>query len=229
MNIPQSIHESWHPLIGGFFESDSWKNLRDNVLKSKFYPEKQNVFRVFKMPVDKIRVVILGQDPYAKKGQATGLAFAVNEGFPKPFSLQAIEKEFGGEFDKSLTDLEDNGVFLLNTALTVEPNNPGSHLKYWRSFTEQVISRLSKVQPAFYLIWGEKAKSFVPFIHDKDIIEYATCLQAFVKLDKNNVLISGHPAAEYYSNSKGGFYGKHHMRLINDILVNRKMKKIFKN
>jgi len=228
MNIPQSIHESWHPLIGGFFESDSWKNLRDNVLKYKFYPEKQNVFRVFQMPVDKIKVVILGQDPYAKKGQATGLAFAVNDGFPKPFSLQAIEKENGSGFERSLIDLEGNGVFLLNTALTVQPDVPGSHLKHWRKFTEQVISRLSKVHPAFYMIWGEKAKSFLPFIDDYVIQDYNNCIHAYVDLHRNNVLISGHPAAEYYSSGKGGFYGKYHMRLVDDILKNRKLRTIFK-
>src|SRR5688572_19406287 len=93
---PKAMHESWHPHIGDLFNDQKMLLIKNKILpNTKFFPEVENIFRVFSMPLEKIKVVILGQDPYSK-GEATGLAFAVKETTPIPASLRVI----GGEIHK---------------------------------------------------------------------------------------------------------------------------------
>lgn len=162
------IDPSWFP----FFEENQ-KELEkiDNILYGLeslglvIYPSKQNIFRIFKLcPLDKIKVVILGQDPYHGDNQANGIAFAVNKDVPVPPSLRNIIKKSGCE-DKTLVSWVRKGVFLLNTTLTVTKNNPNSHSKIWRVFGENVIRYLSNhTNGVAFHLWGIPAQSNKKFI-----------------------------------------------------------------
>lgn len=131
------------------------------------YPPKEDVFNAFKLtPLDNIKVVILGQDPYHEKGQAHGLAFSTPKGNPIPRSLKNIFKEIHDEYDYPIPQdgcLESwakQGVFLLNTVLTVEEANANSHSKCgWQKFTDHVIMEVNKQkQPIVFLLWGKQAQ-----------------------------------------------------------------------
>src|SRR5687768_16007765 len=148
--IPSIIHPSWIPHINPLFELPEIIDFRTRILPTgKYYPEKSNIFRVFTMPLQDIKVVVLGQDPYPKKGQANGLAFAVNHDVKSPFSLETIRKELILEnitpshytsFNwRTLEHWHEQGVFLLNTALTVKPGEPNSHTQYWERFTAGIV------------------------------------------------------------------------------------------
>src|ERR1051326_4628371 len=142
MNPRDKIHPSWQPFIDDVLNrAEDLRELNTQILPNiEYYPAKENIFNVFRMPLEDIKVVILGQDPYPKEGQAIGYAFAVSESTNKPASLRIIEKEIGHEIDKTLSHWREQGVFLLNTALTVEKGKAGSHLNYWQNFTRQVIA-----------------------------------------------------------------------------------------
>lgn len=131
---------------------------------------------------DNARVLILGQDPYDTPGYATGLAFSMREGIPISMSLKNIFKfledknncSFPRDARKkepyyangSLIKWAHQGVVLLNTALTVEPNKAGSHLKLWTSFTERVITNLTSYKPLVIVLWGQKAQAYASSIKD---------------------------------------------------------------
>ena len=128
------------------------------------YPAKERVFSAFALvPFDKVQVVILGQDPYHSKGVATGAAFAVEEGNKIPPSLRNIYKEIQqdlGSEPKNLWEMQKEGVFLLNTLLTVEEGAPLSHRgKGWESFTDAVLRALwEREEKIVFLLWGRNAK-----------------------------------------------------------------------
>jgi len=197
---------------------DSWKNLDFSVLeplrtlvlpKCRFAPDTSNIFRVLRMPLEKVKVVIIGQDPYPKEGDAIGLAFAVPSDRKTPYSLRQITEELvvtsqiglsdGLRKPLDLTHWESQGVFLLNRALTVEIGNPNSHTKYWEDFTMQVIKELAKSENhIIWLLWGnnaKKAKSAIPQHHF--ILEHT------------------HPSATRYGHP---FKGCGHFREVNNIL-----------
>lgn len=137
-----------------------------------FYPDEKNVYKAFELPLDQVRVVILGQDPY-HDGSATGLAFD-NPLSKKPSpSLRNILAEIISDIGVTedgfnmalqtgswLGHLPHQGVLLLNTALTVEPEMPGSHTKYWEPFTEKVIDQINTLDHVVWILWGNKAISF---------------------------------------------------------------------
>lgn len=211
------VHESWKPLIPDLLKAYPELQELDLMLYSeKVFPEKENIFNVFQMPLQDIKVVILGQDPYPKEGQAIGYAFAVNEGVNKPASLRIIEKEVGNELDRTLQNWRDQGVFLLNTALTVRAGQAGSHTKYWTNFTQSVISYISKQTKCIWLLWGKNAQSYKPFIHPTRCI-HRPGLDIPMYSDCNYVLISPHPAAEAYTPG-AGFIGNGHFKAVNSIL-----------
>lgn len=154
-----------------------------NTLKSKYInnsiePCPNNVFKAFKLcPVNDLKVIILGQDPYPQKGKATGLAFAncseVADNNLSP-SLQVLIKSFLSDtidyeehyVNPNLEYLAKQGILLLNTALTVEVDKPGSHALLWRNFIKQLLKNLSDYFPGLiYICLGEQAKSFVPYIN----------------------------------------------------------------
>lgn len=177
------------------------------------YPKKSDILRVLNKPFNDIKVVILGQDPYHGPNQSTGLAFAVNQGQQIPPSLRSIfkeiEKEFG-ELPKN-TDLEgwsEQGVFLLNSILTVRHKSPGSHKNSgWGQFTDAIISHISeKDESVVFLLWGNFARS-------KKVL-----------IDKRHLILeSVHPSP---LSASRGFFGCNHFIKANQFLIKNNQKPI---
>lgn len=199
--LPKTIHSSWKPYLEPLFQDERMKYIKYQVLSNiEFLPLPEQIFKVFSMPIDDVKLVILGQDPYPNKGVPNGYAFAVNEDCDVPVSLSNIARELeieGFEIDyfssnwKTLQHWVDQGVFLLNTSLTVKVNKPGSHVNHWSWFTERVIEILQyKVNPV-WMLWGNHAKSYKRLI---------------LKVNKDARIVStAHPAAEAYKEN-AGFY-----------------------
>jgi len=195
------------------------------------------------MPVTDIKIVILGQDPYPTPGNAIGRAFAVSPSMRIPVSLRNIHKEIisttGVEIEgwessgnpwKSLGHWEKQGVFLLNSALTVETGKAGSHLKYWENFTNRVISFLIRQSPCIWILWGKRAQKYRRYINVKafDVFGYdeKTINEVPANPNWNYILQAPHPAAEAYSGGKAGFFGCKHFLFANTILKKTKSKQI---
>lgn len=223
------IDPSWN-IIQNQVHLKPLKTLNTKILPNiKYYPEKNNIFRVFKKPITDIKVVILGHDPYPSPGDAIGLSF-VNGTEKVPALLRIIKEELKAQ-GYTLPDIhtwEEQGVFLLNTALTVEAGNAGSHLKYWEDFTKTVIQYLSERQPTIWILWGKKAQSIVnniskPYIITKEFSDYN-----YLPVDSgyNFILNSAHPAEEVYAGGKAGFYENDHFINVNKILKKKKLKEI---
>lgn len=207
MNPKDIIHESWGPIKDIIDNDENLTILNKRVLPlSKYYPERDNIFRVFEMPLKDIKVVIIGQDPYPNEHQAIGYAFAVPETVSKPFSLRVIEKEVGHEIDRTLSGWREQGVFLLNTALTVEAKRPGSHAHYWAGFTEEVVRYIARENPCIWLLWGRKA------------LAYSGIIGAY---DGNLILPAPHPAAEAYNRGGASFVGCEHFKIVNEVLESK--------
>ena len=214
--LPSIIHESWHPFLQPLFDSDfSLQLIKNHIFPANnFYPEKRDIFKVFSMPLKDIKVVILGQDPYPQEGQAIGLSFAVSETTPIPTSLRVIQTEVGKELDRTLSNWVEQGVFLLNTALTVEKGKAGSHLNFWKGFTNRVIRIIAAEAAPIWLLWGKKAqevKILIEAENYKHVDEQGQALH-------NVVLQAPHPAAEAYAGGKAGFYGCNHFHTVNSLL-----------
>jgi uracil-DNA glycosylase len=220
MNPKDKIHESWNSILSILDSDEKLNCLNSQILPNvKYYPAKENIFNVFQMPVKDIKVVILGQDPYPQPGQAIGYAFAVSENTNKPASLRIIEKEVGSELDRTLSNWREQGVFLLNTALTVEHGKAGSHLKYWEDFIKGVITFISIQNPCIWVLWGAKAQAFTKHIsttHPQFVMDMYGSISDYE--NTNVILRAPHPAAEAYAGGKAGFYGCNHFNLVNEIL-----------
>lgn len=169
MNV--KIEPSWKKMLAGEFEKDYFKELagfvKEQYRKTTVFPSPKHVFRAFELtPFDRVKVVILGQDPYHGPGQANGLCFAVGKGIPLPPSLQNIYKEIESDigtkpkWSGDLGRWAKQGVLLLNATLTVQARSPGSHQNQgWEQFTDQVISILSqKRENLVFLLWGAYAQ-----------------------------------------------------------------------
>ena len=168
-----------------FFKTQDLDYLMDilDASKKTIYPSPENIFRVFNIKPQDIKVVILGQDPYYNPGQAMGLAFSVNLDVKTPKSLINIFKELKSDLgvertNPDLTDWYEQGVFLLNTALSVPEKEPNKHKNYWKNFTNDLIQYLTEVNPNIvYIMWGNNAKVFGQKIekclNSKDLIHYA--------------------------------------------------------
>lgn len=135
------------------------------------YPLKQNIFKAYELtPYENIKVVIIGQDPYHNEGQAQGLAFSVPDGFKIPPSLVNIYKELYSDLaitntTGDLTQWAEQGVFLINTSLTVEKNLPMSHTKLgWYDLIIDSIKEINKKDFVIFLLWGGEAKKFKKYI-----------------------------------------------------------------
>lgn len=236
--IPSYIDQSWHGYLQPLFDNPKMLLIRDKILiENKYYPNSTEIFNVFRMPIDKIKVVILGQDPYPN-GEAIGYAFAVSSGTKIPGSLEVIRKEvinskverdtlYNIDSDKwrTLVGWRNQGVFLLNTALTVEWKNPDSHVGIWQWFTREVIRIISiYASPTIWLLWGSKAKAFQDSIARRFVIGNMKLFIEQFEPDKlhNYVLLANHPAAELYPDSKYKFTGCNHFNLCNEILKKKK-------
>ncbi len=166
------MHASWSDLFASYnFDLDS-------ICSTTVFPPKDQVFRVFSMPVEDIRLVFLGQDPYHGPGQAHGLSFSVEKGVTIPPSLRNFFQELRNEFPErnytfshgSLEAWHSRGIFLLNTALTVEQAKPNSHSHIWQDFTNDVIKYIvANNKQCVFLLLGNPAKSKVDFIPDEEI------------------------------------------------------------
>ncbi|ALN97167.1 uracil-DNA glycosylase [Flavobacterium phage FpV4] len=247
MKPTDKIHFSWLPLLTGLLNQEEMLRLNQEVLPTSiYYPEKQNIFRVFQKPVSEIKVVILGQDPYPTKGNANGLAFAVNSDVKLPVSLRNIYKEIEqedlvnkklshtlNEYNpewRTLEHWEQQGVFLLNTALTVESGKAGSHLKYWENFTKKVIWYIASTNPCIWLLWGKKAQMFISNMPKNTLFDVKGYSKETIKDVPNSpymnyILRAAHPAAEAYS-SNAGFFGCNHFSYVNTILEKKSLNKI---
>lgn len=178
----------WHEFLTTQSDLDAIVEKIDNEALSKtIFPSPNDVFKVFETRPEDIKVVILGQDPYYNIGQANGLAFSVNDNVATPRSLKNIFKELESDIklvrtNPNLTDWHEQGVFLLNTALTVPEKEPNAHKKLWKNFTDDLLIYLTKVNPdILYIIWGGNAKE-----HGQRIEQ---------ELNRNdNILYSSHPS-----------------------------------
>jgi len=172
------LEAGWKKALRPEFDADYMKSLRE-FLKTEaaagkhIYPKGADIFAAFDLtPLDKVEVVILGQDPYHGPGQAHGLSFSVKEGVRPPPSLNNIFKELkedvGVPAPKSgnLTAWAEQGVLLLNSVLTVEEGKAASHRKQgWEKFTDRIIQLLSeRDQPIVFILWGAFAQSKIPMI-----------------------------------------------------------------
>ncbi len=169
------VHSSWQPLF------DQWEFNLDAVYGNlPTYPAKENVLRAFSIPVSEIRVVLLGQDPYHGEGQANGLSFSVSKDTKVPPSLQNIFKELNQTFPERNYEFthgdlsawqERERICLLNASLTVLQSCPGSHMSFWKPFTDEVIQFIDKENPqCVFLLLGNFAKAKADLITKKDRI-----------------------------------------------------------
>ncbi|RAL57782.1 uracil-DNA glycosylase [Candidatus Gracilibacteria bacterium GN02-872] len=179
MNI--NIEASWLEILKDEFEKDYMKEIKSFLVKEiesgkTIYPHPKNIFKAFdKTPFDKVKVVILGQDPYHGPNQAQGFCFSVKNGTKLPPSLQNIYKELERSLgikpslNGDLTIWSEQGVFLLNAILTVEGGKPASHSQIgWEKFTDEVIKQISeKKENVVFLLWGAFAQSKEKLIDEK--------------------------------------------------------------
>ena len=195
------------------FSKDYFIRLTDFVRKeyheTTVYPPGKLIFNAFNLcPFDKVKVVIIGQDPYHGPGQAHGLCFSVNDGIQPPPSLVNIFKEINNDLGKpipqsgNLTRWAEQGVLLLNATLTVRAHQAGSHQRRgWEEFTDAVIRKLAEEKSNLvFILWGA----------------YAQKKGAFIDRSKHLVLTSVHPSP---LSAHSGFFGNHHFSLANDYLV----------
>jgi len=208
------INESWKELLDSEFNSEYFKNLitfvKEDYSKTTCYPKGSKIFSAFDFcPINNLKAVIIGQDPYHGIGQANGLCFSVNKGIPHPPSLvnifKEIEVDLGLKFEKNNGDLSkwaEQGVMLINSTLTVRHNIAGSHQnKGWEIFTDKVIEVISnETNNTVFLLWGSFAKQ------KKKLID----------IKKHKVLESGHPSP--LSANRGYWFGNKHFSKCNEYL-----------
>ncbi|MBP6754811.1 MAG: uracil-DNA glycosylase [Bacteroidia bacterium] len=176
-----NIDSSWFTFFQVEKNETYFKSLIDFLeIETKHFiilPSLDSIFRVFQIPISQIKVIIIGQDPYPTKGHANGLCFSVNPGvFPLPKSLKNIYKELAIEYPDILRmngDLSDwfkQGVFLINTLLTLREGSPLSHKnKGWEIFTDKVIQFIQKhTKNCVYLLWGKNAHLYEKTIDTKN-------------------------------------------------------------
>ena len=207
------MEPSWKTRLAGEFEKDYFVKLTDFVRQeyrqATVYPSGPNIFNAFAhCPFDRVKVVIIGQDPYHEPGQAHGLCFSVQDGTPFPPSLQNIFKEITDDLGRprptsgDLTRWADQGVLLLNATLTVRAPRAGSHQGHgWETFTDAAIRCLNaERQHLVYMLWGA----------------YAQKKGASIDTSRNLVLTSPHPSP---LSAHRGFFGNRHFSRANDYLV----------
>ena len=211
MNV--RIEESWREKLQSEFDAPYFAQLTDFVrheyATTRVYPPGSQMFAAFDAcPFDKVKVVILGQDPYHEPGQAHGLCFSVNDGVPFPPSLQNIFKEIHDDIGTPIPMSGDlsrwahQGVLLLNAILTVRAHQAGSHQnKGWEQFTDAVIHRLAQDREHLvFILWGA----------------YAQRKGEFIDRSRHLVLQSPHPSP---LSAHRGFFGNRHFSRANEYLV----------
>ena len=213
MSNPINIEPEWHAALAPYFATEKFQQLADFVrqeyLSKTVYPKPENIFRAFYLtPFSKVKVVILGQDPYHGPGQAHGLCFSVPSGVKVPPSLQNIYKEIESDLgikkdfqNGNLENWAKQGVFLLNAILSVVAHTPASHReKGWEDFTDQVIKTLSdRREHLVFILWGN----------------YARGKKSLIDSSKHLILEAPHPSP---FSAYSGFFGCRHFSKCNEYL-----------
>jgi len=207
------ISESWKTILNEEFEKGYFQNLtnfvKEEYTKYTCYPKGKEIFAAFDHAAfDKVKVVIIGQDPYHGASQANGLCFSVHDGIPHPPSLinifKEIETDLGKPYPKSgnLEKWADQGVLLINATLSVRAHEAGSHQrKGWEQFTDAVIQKISEQKEHIvFLLWGGFAKK----------------KGAKIDAAKHHILTSGHPSP--LSANRGYWFGNKHFSKTNAYL-----------
>lgn len=218
MNV--RIEPTWKTRLSEEFEKPYFQQLttfvRDEYSRYRIYPPGKDIFRAFdRCPAEKVKVVIIGQDPYHGPNQANGLCFSVNEGIQLPPSLINIFKEIKNDmgkeipFNGSLDRWADQGVLLLNATLTVRANQAGSHQnKGWETFTDAAIKTLAEESESLvFMLWGS----------------YAQKKGEFIDNSRHCVLKSVHPSP---LSANRGFFGNKHFSKANAYLRSKGKKEI---
>ena len=221
--VNPQIEESWKEHLQEEFSKPYFAELKSFLINEKnngatVFPPGQQIFNAFNLtPFDKVKVVIIGQDPYHGRGQAHGLCFSVQAGIKPPPSLINIYKEIEDDLKIKMNFSNGNlepwarqGVFLLNAILTVKENNAGSHAnKGWEKFTDAVIKELSdKRSGLIFLLWGGYAKKKKGLINES----------------KHTILQSGHPSP--MSANQGLWFGNKHFSKTNVLLKQKGLEEI---
>ncbi len=219
-NVNPAIHESWKEVLKEQFTAPYFADLKQFLVEEKkkyvIYPPGPLIFSAFNhTPFNKVKVVIIGQDPYHGDGQANGLCFSVNTGIKPPPSLVNIFKEINSDLGipiPSTGNLEpwaDQGVLLLNATLTVRANTAGSHQnRGWENFTDAVIKKISEEKEGLvFLLWGRFAQN----------------KEALIDTNKHHILKAAHPSP---FSAYNGFMGCKHFSKTNEILKSKGLKEI---
>lgn len=210
------IEQSWKKVMAAEFKKPYFHNLVNHIKTEKeqgktIYPAGKQIFYAFeKTPFSKVKVVILGQDPYHGQGQAHGLSFSVSDGLPKPPSLLNIFKELNTDLGIAIPEngnLENwalQGVLLLNASLTVRATEPMSHAKIgWAFFTDEVIKKISDLNKnVVFILWGK-------FAQEKRVL---------IDPNKHLILRSVHPSP---LSAHNGFFGSRPFSLTNEYLMKK--------
>jgi uracil-DNA glycosylase len=214
------IDESWKAVLKAEFEMQYFMELKSFLVEEKrkyrVFPPGKLIFSAFDhTPFEKVKVVLLGQDPYHGPGQAHGLCFSVPEGIQKPPSLVNIFKELQADLGivpplhGNLTKWADQGVLLLNATLTVRENQAGSHQNHgWETFTDAAITRLSELRNGLvFVLWGN----------------YAIAKRSLIDSSRHSILTAVHPSP---LSAHRGFFGCGHFSRINNLLRQQGVKEI---
>lgn len=211
--ITPVLHDSWKEVLIDEFSKPYFQNLKNFLVEEKshntVYPPGNLIFNALDTThFDKVKVVLLGQDPYHGPGQAHGLCFSVPMGIPAPPSLVNMFKELKNDLGfqipshGNLQKWAEQGVLLLNATLTVRANNPLSHQgKGWEIFTDRIIEILSEHKKGLiFLLWGRNAKA----------------KEKLIDTSKHHVLVAAHPSP---LSAYNGFFGCKHFSKTNQILI----------
>lgn len=207
------IEKSWKEALGAEFEKPYFAALVQELHRQKqagevIFPPGGQIFKAFELcPLGKVKVVILGQDPYHGYGQAMGLSFSVPQGVEAPPSLKNIFKEIESDLgirmsgSPDLRQWAEQGVLLLNSVLTVRAGQPASHSRIgWQTFTDAVIKTISdRCEGVVFLLWGN----------------YARSKAVLVDKSRHHVLEAPHPSPL----ARGAFFGCRHFSATNEILA----------
>ncbi|MDB3875195.1 uracil-DNA glycosylase [bacterium] len=217
-----NLNNDWKIHLKEEFYKDYFFNLTNRV-KQEYsnytcFPPIDNIFDSLNFCLlSKLKVVIIGQDPYHQESLANGLSFSVSKDVKIPSSLKNIFKELNSDINKpmpnngDLTYLSKQGVLLLNSCLSVRINSPGSHYNFgWEIFTDKIISIISKKKNnVVFLLWGNKSIS----------------KSKLIDTNKHLILTSGHPSP--LSANRGYWFGNRHFSKTNEYLKNKGLEKIY--